>query len=54
VKDQVSRPYKTTGKIMRDFRVSRGWREEFMVFWVVAPCSVVAGYQRLGGPCCPG
>jgi hypothetical protein len=22
------------------------------VFWVVMPCSVVAGYQRFGGPCC--
>jgi hypothetical protein len=22
------------------------------VYWVVTPCSVVAGYQRFGGPCC--
>jgi len=22
------------------------------VFWVVTPCSVVAGWQRFGGPCC--
>jgi hypothetical protein len=22
------------------------------VFWVVTPCSVVAGYQRFRGPCC--
>jgi len=21
-------------------------------FWIVAPCSVVAGYRRFGGPCC--
>jgi hypothetical protein len=21
-------------------------------FWVVMPCNVVVGYQRLGGPCC--
>jgi hypothetical protein len=25
---------------------------EFMVLWVVAPCSVVVGYPRFGGPCC--
>jgi len=24
----------------------------FAVSWVVAPCSVVAGYRRFGGPCC--
>jgi hypothetical protein len=23
------------------------------VFWVMTPCSVVVGYQRLRGPCCP-
>jgi hypothetical protein len=22
------------------------------VFWVMAPCTVVVGYQRFGGPCC--
>jgi len=22
------------------------------VFWAVAPCSVVVGYQRFRGPCC--
>jgi hypothetical protein len=22
------------------------------VFWIVTPCSVVVGYQRLGGPYC--
>jgi hypothetical protein len=22
------------------------------IFWVVTSCSVVVGYQRLGGPCC--
>jgi len=21
-------------------------------FWVMTPCSDVAGYQRFGGPCC--
>jgi hypothetical protein len=26
---------------------------EFVVFWIVAPCSVVDGYQRFGGPYCP-
>jgi hypothetical protein len=24
--------------------------EQVKVFWVVTPCSVVAGYQRIGGP----
>jgi len=23
-----------------------------VVFWVVAQCSVVVGYQSFGGPCC--
>jgi hypothetical protein len=23
-----------------------------LVFWIVTPCSDVAGYRRLGGPCC--
>jgi len=26
--------------------------QKFVVFWVVAPCSVVAGYQSFGAPCC--
>jgi len=25
---------------------------EFVVFWVVASCRVVVGYQRFGEPCC--
>jgi len=24
---------------------------EFMVFWVIAPCSVLVRYQCFGGPC---
>jgi len=23
-----------------------------VIFWVVAPCSVVDGYRRFGRPCC--
>jgi hypothetical protein len=26
-------------------------RIEVLIFWVVVPCSVAAGYQRFGGPC---
>jgi hypothetical protein len=22
------------------------------IFWVVTPCSLLAGYQRFGGACC--
>jgi len=25
---------------------------KFVVFWVVAPCSVVVGYRHFGGLCC--
>jgi hypothetical protein len=24
----------------------------FEVFWILTPCSVLAGYQHFGGPCC--
>jgi hypothetical protein len=27
-------------------------RFKIAVFWVVAPCSLVEGYQRFRGPCC--
>jgi len=27
-------------------------KTEFMVFWVVALCSVGGGYQHFRGPCC--
>jgi hypothetical protein len=27
-------------------------KTKFLVFWAVAPCSVVAGYQGFGVPCC--
>jgi hypothetical protein len=27
-------------------------KTEFVVFWGVATCGVMAGYQRFGGPCC--
>jgi len=27
-------------------------RLEFVVFWVVVPCSVVVGYQHFRGLCC--
>jgi len=29
-----------------------GGESPIPVFWVVAPCSMVAGYQRFGGPYC--
>jgi hypothetical protein len=34
--------------------ITGGWRKLFQVedFWVVTPCSVVVGDQRLGGPDC--
>jgi hypothetical protein len=35
------------------FEIFTAVKIEFMVFWVVAPCSVVVEqYQRFRGPCC--
>jgi len=34
------------------FEVFTAVEMELMVCWFVAPCSVVVGYQRFGGPCC--
>jgi hypothetical protein len=33
------------------FEVSMLVKTEFMVLWVVAPCSVVDGYKHFRGPC---
>jgi len=37
---------------MRDLSVFIAVKIRVEIFWVVAPCSVVVGYQRFGHPCC--
>jgi hypothetical protein len=34
------------------FKVFKAMKVQVEVFWVVTPCVVAVGYQRLGGPCC--
>jgi hypothetical protein len=34
------------------FEVLTAVSTKMAVFWVVAPCSLVEGYQRFGGRCC--
>jgi len=34
------------------FEVFTAVKIQVEIFWVVTQCSVVAGYQRFGGPCC--
>jgi hypothetical protein len=34
------------------FEVFMTKKIEFMVFWVVASCNVMVGYQHFGGLCC--
>jgi len=34
------------------FEVFTTVKIQFVVFWLIAPCSVVVGYQSFGGPCC--
>jgi len=40
-------------KVMNCFSYNRNIvMFEIVVCWVAVPCSVVSGYQHLGGPCC--
>jgi len=34
------------------FEVFMAVKIKFVVFWFIAPCRVVVGYQPFGGPCC--
>jgi hypothetical protein len=34
------------------FEVCTAVKIQVAVFWIMAPCSVVVGYQRFRGPCC--
>jgi len=35
-----------------EFQVSTAIKIQAVAFWVMMPCSVVAGYQHFGRPCC--
>jgi len=51
----VQREYNLTILRATDLKLAKGIGSRVIqveVFWVVTPCSVVAGYQRFGGPCC--
>jgi len=38
--------------IFERFELFTPLKIQVVVFWVLTPCSVVAGYQRFRGPCC--
>jgi hypothetical protein len=46
---EVSRNNKQNLKDSANFEVFTAVKIEFVAFWVLAPCSVMVGYQHFGG-----